>query len=335
MKTKNLIIIIVLLALAWVGVMYFQSNNDKVKIEKNTYIEEDDELMVETPTIEKDGILCFGERTKSEFSREGSIEYNYSMLVLDISNPENVQGYVRYYPYGTDSGVSSIKGTYNQENRIIRATLSSYGEGMNYEDNRIWKFENKQLISGYTKAQMGGSLESYKNLDEVIWNTDNPEKNIECSAVDTWLDEVYAQYEYPEDIDYDRISKILNDEDIDENTKITERYLDADNNWETEETLIFIESPAYCGSGGCTMILVNEKDEIITKFTVTRKPVLIGNNIEKKEWTDLVVWSDGSYRLLQHDGKTYPSNPSLAQKLSERDVEWHPEKYFVIMNDSN
>ncbi len=329
MKIKHIIRTIILIGIA--SIIYLQINKSE-KIETTIPASN-------IPMVDTEKLLCFGDRSFHQYFDNDSGGYSYSILVLDISNPEFVEGYSRYHPYGTDSGVSSILGTYDKENEVIRATESSYGEGTSYTNSQIWKFQDNTLISGYTEAQLGGNIEDYENLDEVIWNTDFPEKPIDCSQVDEWLDEMYLQWESYSSTEkndqdmYDRIAVIMDNPRLQETTTVTEKYIDADSNWETQEYLFFLEGPDYCGSGGCTVVMVNGDDQVINRFTVTRKPILMQNYEKSNQWKDIVVWSDGSYRLLEHTDSGYPTNPSMAPKLSDRDVEWHPEKYFMIMND--
>ncbi len=331
MKPKYFITLIILIGIGAITYSQLHKTKNTEVVPRGLNISHVEE------TEKNENIFCFGDRSFHQYYEDDPGGYSYSMLVFDISNPESVEGYSRYHPYGTDSGVSSIQGVYDKETKTITAITSSYGEGMYHSNSRIWKLEEGSIISGYTEAQLGGKIVSYENLDDVIWNTDYPESAIDCSLVDEWLNEMYTQWEsfndFDEDEMYNRISSIMNDSDLRDTTTATGKYIDADSNWETEEYLFFLEGPDYCGSGGCTMVLIDSSDRILTKFTVTRKPILIENYREPNIWKDIVVWSNGSYRLLQHDGNTYPSNPSLAPKLSVRDVEWHPENFFMVMND--
>jgi len=71
----------------------------------------------------------------------------------------------------------------------------------------------------------------------------------------------------------------------------------------------------FCGSGGCTIELVDSKGKKITKFTVSDSPVVI-DKTKQNGWSDLLIQSKGKYRTLSFNGKTYPSNPSIAPATS-------------------
>lgn len=331
MNTKNLFIVLIILAVG--GIIYTQSKTTEAPVDTQKN-EASQETASKTSRSFDENMLCYGEKTLVDYGQpEFPSGYSYSMLVFDISDPQNVEGYARYYPYGTDSNVGSIKGTYDADTNIIKAVSSSYGEGMTYDHSQIWRVEDDMLISGYLESQMEGDLVvDFDNFEDLTWNTENPQKRISCDQLDTWLDDVYAQWnEYDAEVDYERIARIMEDPDL--TSGVTSKMTDLDNNWETEETIFYLGASDYCGTGGCTMIVVDKNDTILDKFTVTRKPILVNNTMVENTWKDLVVWSDNSYRLLKHTTGGYPSNPSLETKLSERDVEWHPEKYFTVMHD--
>lgn len=66
----------------------------------------------------------------------------------------------------------------------------------------------------------------------------------------------------------------------------------------------------FCGSGGCTMLLLDNQGNVITYFTVTDYPVVIDNN-KTNGWKDLIIMSGGKNHLVKYNGKKYPSNPSV------------------------
>lgn len=66
----------------------------------------------------------------------------------------------------------------------------------------------------------------------------------------------------------------------------------------------------FCGSGGCTIMLLENKGKVITQFTVSEYPVVVDNN-KTNGWSDLIINSNGKNHLMKFDGKKYPSNPSV------------------------
>jgi len=85
------------------------------------------------------------------------------------------------------------------------------------------------------------------------------------------------------------------------------------------EAVVYLTSSGWCGSGGCTtLVLVRDADSwrLLTKITVTRPPIRVLSK-KSKGWRNLGVWVQGGgvqpgYEAeLQFDGKTYPANPSM------------------------
>lgn len=77
-----------------------------------------------------------------------------------------------------------------------------------------------------------------------------------------------------------------------------------------KEIFVGLTGSYFCGSGGCTVLLLNSDGELITKFTVTEYPLLIAETYTKG-WNDLILHSQGKDHLMKFNGKTYPSNPSI------------------------
>ena len=84
----------------------------------------------------------------------------------------------------------------------------------------------------------------------------------------------------------------------------------------TNEILVGLVGPYFCGSGGCTQFLVDKEGNVITKFTVAGYPLLIDSN-KSNGWNDLIIYSGGKNRVVKFDGKKYPSNPSVQAELEK------------------
>lgn len=83
-----------------------------------------------------------------------------------------------------------------------------------------------------------------------------------------------------------------------------------------DEYLVGFRNSYFCGSGGCTFLLLDHEGMLITRFTVSDAPFIVLPE-RSNGWSDLVVKSDGKLRRLVFDGKTYPSNPSIAAAYEE------------------
>jgi|SRR5450432_419246 len=94
------------------------------------------------------------------------------------------------------------------------------------------------------------------------------------------------------------------------------------------EAIIYLTSGVWCGSGGCTMLILGQQGSaytVVTKATVTRLPIRVLTT-KSNGWFDLGVRVQGGgifvpyEAALSFDGKTYPANPSAppARKLKEK-----------------
>ncbi|MCS4436865.1 hypothetical protein [Aquiflexum gelatinilyticum] len=81
-----------------------------------------------------------------------------------------------------------------------------------------------------------------------------------------------------------------------------------------KEIMVGFTGPYFCGSGGCTLIILDREGNVITQFTVSDYPVVI-DNTKSNGWKDLFILSGGKYRIVKFDGKTYLSNPSMQPEL--------------------
>lgn len=89
------------------------------------------------------------------------------------------------------------------------------------------------------------------------------------------------------------------------------------------EVIVFALDREYCGSGGCTMFVLTPTRNgyrVVTRTTVTRPPVRVLST-SSHGWRDLAVRVSGGgvgqpYDVaLKFDGRSYPSNPSVAPRL--------------------
>jgi hypothetical protein len=88
----------------------------------------------------------------------------------------------------------------------------------------------------------------------------------------------------------------------------------------TKEVIVYVSGRAWCGSGGCVaLILIPEgrSYRVATQTTVTRLPIRVLNT-KSNGWHDIsVVVAGGGIQpgyeaILSFNGKTYPSNPTVA-----------------------
>lgn len=92
------------------------------------------------------------------------------------------------------------------------------------------------------------------------------------------------------------------------------RYFAADLNDDgLNEIMISFIGPWFCGSGGCTMLLLDQEFNVITRFTVMQTPIWAEDD-PNGNWKLLLVRSSGELKELRYENGSYPSNPSVVEK---------------------
>ena len=102
---------------------------------------------------------------------------------------------------------------------------------------------------------------------------------------------------------------------------------DLDNDGKNE-TFVSLTGPYFCGSGGCTFLLLDHTGRLNTRFTVASYPVIVDSTFTKG-WRDLLVQSGGKFHRLKYTGVKYPPNPSVAPI-----VDFLPSKGLLSIFDS-
>ncbi|NIF06316.1 hypothetical protein F3J23_12790 [Chryseobacterium sp. Tr-659] len=104
------------------------------------------------------------------------------------------------------------------------------------------------------------------------------------------------------------------------------------NNDKKDEYFISLSGRGFCGSGGCTFLLLDNNLKLINRFTVMRGPVFRSSSVTDG-WNDLILkGSNNKYIHLKWDAKAgkYPSNPSV---VKETDIA--PAGHDFIMWDDD
>lgn len=94
-----------------------------------------------------------------------------------------------------------------------------------------------------------------------------------------------------------------------------------------EEIFIRFMTSYFCGSGGCTFLLLDKYGSIITKFSVTRPPIFVEPSKENG-WARLLVKDSGVFKELLFNNGTYPSNPSVLPKAPYDAPSGHAQVMF-------
>ena len=77
-----------------------------------------------------------------------------------------------------------------------------------------------------------------------------------------------------------------------------------------KEILVGLTGPYFCGSGGCSPMILDEQGKVVTSFSVSDYPIVVDNN-KTKGWKDLFIRSGAKFHVVKFDGRKYPSNPSV------------------------
>ena len=96
------------------------------------------------------------------------------------------------------------------------------------------------------------------------------------------------------------------------------------------EFFVRFMSPYFCGTGGCTFLLLDSDLKLITKFSVTRAPIFV-EQTDKNDWAILLVKDSGVFKELIYENGTYPNNPSVLDK-APYDA---PSGHALVMFDEN
>jgi hypothetical protein len=114
--------------------------------------------------------------------------------------------------------------------------------------------------------------------------------------------------------------------------QVVDLNADGDN-----ETFIALTGPYFCGSGGCTYLLLDDRGILNTKFTVAGYPLYVDTALTNG-WRNLLLQSGAKYHRLKFTGRQYPANPSVLPLIDfvdgkgmlslfanwEEKNEWHP-----------
>lgn len=94
------------------------------------------------------------------------------------------------------------------------------------------------------------------------------------------------------------------------------------NNDGKDEYLVELIGGEWCGSGGCTVLILDRNFKLNTRMTVVNDPIYIGAPGSKevtKGYSNIYIQNkDGSVAKMAWNGKKYPTNPSVAPKTDKK-----------------
>jgi hypothetical protein len=108
-------------------------------------------------------------------------------------------------------------------------------------------------------------------------------------------------------------------------TRYSAAFIDLNDDGK-DEVIVYLIDEKWCGSGGCSALILAYQDSsyrLITKTTVTQLPIRVLST-KTDGWHDLGVWVQGGgiqpghEARLRFNSKKYPSNPSLPARLQQK-----------------
>lgn len=91
-----------------------------------------------------------------------------------------------------------------------------------------------------------------------------------------------------------------------------------------DEYLVGLIGSDWCGSGGCTVLILDKNFKLNTRMTVVDYPVYVGAPGGKevtKGYANIYIQNrDGSLAKMTWNGKKYPTNPSVAPKTDKKSI---------------
>lgn len=89
------------------------------------------------------------------------------------------------------------------------------------------------------------------------------------------------------------------------------RYQQMDLNGDGKmEVFVGFYTPYFCGTGGCTVLLLDDHLKPIMKFTVTTTP-LYADQVKGNQWKTLYVQDGKVWKELTYENGKYPANPTV------------------------
>jgi hypothetical protein len=118
------------------------------------------------------------------------------------------------------------------------------------------------------------------------------------------------------------IYKYITDVEYDESFRFALKDLNGDG---FADAIVLMSGPAWCGSGGCTMLVfkgVGNGFEFVSKSTITNPPIRISKE-GVGGWRTLIVASKGKGNVVLRPNKThqYPANPSMQPQAPRAEVD--------------
>lgn len=115
---------------------------------------------------------------------------------------------------------------------------------------------------------------------------------------------------------------IMNNDNIKDDVNDRYIYFYEDlNDDKKDEIIVFLWGDNYSGTGGGTLMIFNNKYNLISKTTVVNMPIIISKN-KTNGYRDIIVKVEGGgvykefYSVLQYENNKYPLNASVQEQIN-------------------
>lgn len=115
---------------------------------------------------------------------------------------------------------------------------------------------------------------------------------------------------------------IMNNDNITDDNNDRYIYFHEDlNDDKKDEIIVFLWGDNYSGTGRGTLMIFNNKYDLISRSTVVNMPIIISKN-KTNGYKDIMVKVEGGgiykefYSLLKYENKKYPLNASMQEKVN-------------------
>ena len=93
-----------------------------------------------------------------------------------------------------------------------------------------------------------------------------------------------------------------------------------------DDAVIYLSGSDWCGSGGCTVLVFEQMDEIdaeefgrfrpAAEISMVSGPIMVVRT--RGYWSDLIVSSENGPRRLRFNGDSYPMSPAAGTRVTGR-----------------
>lgn len=181
----------------------------------------------------------------------------------------------------------------------LSITALLVGCGYNFSSQDLEKINETQVTSEFEKELK--DMKIRLDLEDIMFSSNVEDKELEELIKDT------IKYR-PE---YGEVRYLYNKIDLNDDGK--------------EETIVYLIGGYVSGSGGTTVLLLDENMKLKQEFTLMNNPILISNE-KTKGFKNIIVPVYGGgekfhFAELKYDGESYPSNPSMViEKVEDTEV---------------